>query len=186
MAGVPDHVVVCFDEAYIELLPPEKQPDTVKYVKEGRKVAVLRTFSKTYGLAGLRIGYAVAPAGCIGLMEAVRQPFNVNAMAMEAALAALGDKKYVEKTRRMVARGIRRLEGELRKMGLKYVPACANFILVEVGDGRRVFQAMEREGVIVRPMDPYGLPSYIRITVGKAAENARCIEVLKKVTARNA
>ena len=184
MAKVPDHVIVCFDEAYIELLPVEKQPDVLKYVRQGRKVLVLRTFSKTYGLAGLRLGYVVAAEECIGLLNRIRQPFNVNAMAQAAALAALDDDAYVEKTRKMVARGVAYFQREFRKMKLPYVPAVVNFILVEVGKGRDVFVGLQKEGVIVRPMDGYGLPQYVRITIGKSDENKKCIEALKRVLGR--
>lgn len=183
MAHVPDSVIVCFDEAYIELLPKEKQVDTLKYVRAGRNVVVLRTFSKTYGLAGLRIGYAAAPEECIALFNRVRQPFNVNSMAMAAVIAALNDDNHVLRTQRLVVSGLRFYRKNFNQMGLRYVPAVANFILVEVGKGREVFEAMQKEGVIVRPMDPYGLPDHIRITVGTKAENVRCIEVLKKVLA---
>jgi histidinol-phosphate aminotransferase len=172
---------VCFDEAYIELLPAAQQPDVLKYVREGRKVMVLRTFSKTYGLAGLRLGYAVATEDCIGLLNRIRQPFNVNAMAQAAALAALDDDAHVERTRKMMATGIRYFQRECKRMKLPYVPASANFILVEVGKGRDVFVALQKEGVITRPMDGYGLPQYIRITIGKPAENRKCVEAMKKV-----
>jgi histidinol-phosphate aminotransferase len=178
---VPDHVVVVMDEAYIELLPPERQPDTLRYVREGRPIILLRTFSKTYGLAGLRVGYAVAPEGCIRLLERVRQPFNVNAMALIAARAALDDDAFVERTRRRVARGLRELERAFTAMGLEYVPSAANFMLVKVGDGRKVFEAMQREGVVVRPVDTYGLPEYVRVTVGTRAENRRCVATLGRV-----
>jgi histidinol-phosphate aminotransferase len=178
---VPEHVVVVMDEAYVELLPPEKQPDVLRHVREGRKVIVLRTFSKAYGLAGLRIGYGIAPAECIGLLQRVRQPFNTTAIAQSAALAALQDDDYVTRTRTMVSDGLDYLQGAFAKMGLDYVPSSANFVLVKVGEGRKVFMAMQREGVIVRPMDPYGLPEYIRVTVGKRSENRRSIAVLKKV-----
>lgn len=183
MDNVPPHVVVALDEAYIELLPPESQPDTLRYVREGRKIIVLRTFSKTYGLAGLRIGYAVAPVEAIGLMARVRQPFNVSAMALLAALAALGDDAFVEKTRIMVRAGLRYFERHLAMLGIEYVPSVANFMLVKVGDGRAVFEALQREKVIVRPMDGYNLPEYIRVTVGKRGENARCISALKRILA---
>ncbi len=183
MAKVPDHVVTVFDEAYVELLPPAQQPDVLKYVREGRKVVVMRTFSKTYGLAGLRIGYGVAPAECIQLMHRIRQPFNTTAMAQTAALAALEDDAYVDRTRRAMSEGLAYLQGAFAKMGLPYVPSAANFVLVQVGQGRRVFDAMQREGVIVRPMDPYGMPEHVRITVGTKAENRRCIKALKKVLA---
>lgn len=179
MAAVPEHVVVVFDEAYIELLQPEDQPDCLKYVREGRKVIILRTFSKTYGLAGLRIGYAIAPEECIQLMQRVRQPFNTTAMAQIAALAALEDDEYVTRTRAMMREGLDYFEAAFHKLKLEFVPSSANFILVKVGFGRRVFDAMQRAGVIVRPMDPYGLPEYIRVTVGTRSENRRCLKVLK-------
>jgi histidinol-phosphate aminotransferase len=183
IAGMPDHVVVVMDEAYIELLPVEQQPDMLRHVREGRKVIILRTFSKTYGLAGLRIGYAIAPEECIQLLHRVRQPFNTTAMAQAAAMAALEDEEYVARTRAMVQDGLAYLQGAFRKMRLDYVPSAANFVMVRVGEGRKVFNAMQARGVIVRPMDPYGLPEYVRITVGTKAENRRCIAVLKAVLA---
>jgi histidinol-phosphate aminotransferase len=181
MARVPEQTVVCFDEAYIELLPPERQPDTLKFVREGRNAVVLRTFSKTYGLAGLRIGYAVAPRECVQLLNRVRQPFNVNGMALAAAEAALGDDAHVAKSRKFLAEGLAYFEKELRRMKLPYVPAVANFMLVEVGEGRKVFDQMQRKGVIVRPMDGYGLGRYVRVTVGTAEENRKCIAALGEV-----
>ncbi len=181
MERVPDHVLVAFDEAYIELLPPERQPDCLKYVRAGRKVIILRTFSKTYGLAGLRIGYGVASEDCIKLLQRVRQPFNTTAMAQVAAIAALEDEDFVIRTRAMTQDGLAYLGAAFSKMKLEYVPSSANFIMVKVGPGRKIFDAMQRAGVIVRPMDPYGLPEYVRITIGTRAENRRCISVLKKV-----
>ena len=185
--GVPDGVIVCFDEAYVELLPEEKQPDTLRYVREGRKVVILRTFSKSYGLAGLRIGYAVAAKECIDLLERVRQPFNVNAMALAAALAALEDEAHIRRTRNMVTCGLEYLEKGFTDLGLPFIPSCANFVLVETAGvsreftGRKVFEALQREGIIVRPMDVYGLPGYLRITVGTEAENARLIGALRRI-----
>jgi len=181
MARVPDHVVTCFDEAYVELLPPERQPDTLRYVREGRPVIVLRTFSKAYGLAGLRIGYGVAPEECIGLLNKTRQPFNVNAMAMAAALAALDDDEHVARTQHLVADGLKYFETECSRLGLPVVPSCVNFLLVEVGEGRRVFDALMKEGVIVRPMEGYGLPRHVRITLGTQRENEHCIQALERV-----
>lgn len=181
MSRVPGHVVVVLDEAYIELLQPEDQPDCLRYVREGRNVIILRTFSKTYGLAGLRLGYAIAPDECISLMQRVRQPFNTTAMAQSAALAALEDDDHVAKTRLMMREGLDYFESAFRKLKLDFVPSSANFIMVRVGAGRQVFDAMQRAGVIVRPMDPYGLPEYIRITVGTRSENRRCISVLRNI-----
>lgn len=181
MEKVPESVIVCFDEAYVELLDPKIQPDTMKFVREGRKVVILRTFSKTYGLAGLRLGYAIAPPDCVSVLERARQPFNVNAMAQAAAVAALDDDAYVRRTRVMIRRGLSYMESHFQRMGLPYVPATANFVLVKVGRGRETFELMQKEGVIVRPMDVYGLPDHIRITVGTESENTRCIRALKNV-----
>lgn len=181
MAGVPEDVIVCFDEAYVELLSPDRRTDTLKYVREGRNAVVLRTLSKSYGLAGLRIGYVVAPRECIELLNRVRQPFNVNAMALEGALAALDDDAHLVRTRRMVDAGLRMLGREFRRMGLEYVKGVANFLLVKVGNGKEVFESMKQKGVIIRPMDAYGLPEYVRVTVGKPAENRKLVSSLKDV-----
>jgi len=183
VARVPDSVVVCLDEAYIELLPEDRQPDSLAFVRQGKKVIVARTFSKTYGLAGLRIGYAVAAEDCIGLLNRVRQPFNVNAMALAAAVAALDDDEHVRRTREMVRSGLAQLEEGFRRLGLAFVPAVVNFMLVKVGKGREVFEALQRRGVIVRPMDGYGLPEYVRVTVGTRAENEKCLRGLREVLA---
>ena len=181
MSKVPPHVVVAMDEAYIELLPPEIQPDTLRYVREGRKIIVLRTFSKTYGLAGLRIGYAVAPAEGIELMAGIRQPFNVNDMALKAAIAAIKDDAFVARTQNMVGKGLRFFEKNLKKLGIEYIPSVANFMLLKVGNGRAVFNELQKEQVIVRPMDGYNLPEYIRVTIGRSSENKRCLEALRRV-----
>lgn len=177
--SIPNDVLVVLDEAYIELLAPEKQPDTLKWVRNGREnVVVLRTFSKAYGLAGLRLGYAMACPRVIHLLQRVRQPFNVNAMAQRAALAALADEVHMEASRTLVREGLDQFGRELSRMGLEYVPSCANFILVRVGPGREVFQAMQRQSVIVRPMDGYGLPDYVRITLGRKEQNERALRVM--------
>jgi histidinol-phosphate aminotransferase len=183
MEKVPENIIVCFDEAYVELLPESEQPPTLEYVRQGRNVIVLRTFSKTYGLAGLRVGYAVAPAECIKLLNRVRQPFNVNAMALAAAQAALADDDHVERTRKLVADGRQQFYDAFAEMNLEYTPSAANFILVKVGQGRQCFEELKKQGVITRPMDGYKLPDHIRITIGTKAENSRCIEALKVVQA---
>lgn len=181
MANVPSHTIVCFDEAYVELLPPSEQPDTIKYAREGRNVVVLRTFSKTYGLAGLRLGYTIAPKNLIELLNRVRQPFNVNSAAMAAAIAALSDEEHVERTRAMVKQGLMYLEHELTGLGLSYAPPKANFVLIDVGRGREVFNALLAGGIIVRPMDAYGLPRHVRVTVGTREENEAFIAALRAV-----
>jgi len=183
MDAVPEHVVVVFDEAYVELLEPDQQPDTLTYVREGRQVVVLRTFSKTYGLAGLRIGYAVAPAACAQLLHRVRQPFNVNAMAMAAAQAALEDDAHVAKTRELVSSELAFLAEQLQAQQVPHVPSVTNFMLVRVDDGRKVFEVLQKEGVIVRPMDGYGLAEYIRVTLGTREQNERFLAALEKVLA---
>ena len=178
---LPDGVICCLDEAYVELLPEEDQMQSLAFVREGRPVVVLRTFSKVYGLAGLRVGYAIAPVECIQLLNRVRQPFNVNAMALKAAEAALGDVEHVQQTRDLVRNELGFFYGELDLLGIDYVPSSANFLLIRTGQGREVFDRLQREGVIVRPMDVYGLPDHIRITVGTREENQRCILALATV-----
>ncbi|MDP6629958.1 MAG: histidinol-phosphate transaminase [Kiritimatiellia bacterium] len=181
MDAVPNDVIVCFDEAYVELLDPGQQPDVLQYVRAGRNVVVLRTFSKAYGLAGLRMGYAVAPEPCSALLNSVRQPFNVNAMAQVAARAALADEDHIERTRRLVSDGIAQFEAGFKALGLAWVPTVVNFVLVEVGAGRETFVALQKEGVITRPMDGYGLPGHIRITIGTREENEKCLLALARV-----
>lgn len=182
--NLPDHVVALIDEAYFELMPEERKPDVLKHIRAGRKnVVVLRTFSKAYGLAGLRIGYAVAHPELIELLNKVRQPFNVNAMAQAAASAALDDREHIEQTRATVAQGLQFFEREFAALAIKTVPSGANFILVKTGRGREIFQELQKREVIVRPMDPYGLPDYIRITIGTPEQNQKVIAALKDVLA---
>lgn len=179
--SMPDHVVTVLDEAYMELLPPDEQPDTLTYVREKLPVCILRTFSKGYGLAGLRLGYALAPEEVVQCLNRSRQPFNVNYMAQAAAVAALADHAHLEATRDMVRDGLRQITAGLDKAGIDYVPSCVNFLLVRVGDGRRVFEALQQAHVIVRPMDGYGLSEYVRVTVGTREENTRFLSALREV-----
>lgn len=181
MARVPDHVVVVFDEAYVELLEPSLQPDTLKYVREGRPVYVLRSFSKSYGLAGLRIGYAIAHPTGIELLNKVRQPFNVTSVAQAAALAALEDEEHLVSAREMISQGLAFLEKACHQMGLEFVPSVTNFMLIKTGHGRDVFHALQRKKVIVRPMDGFGLPDHVRVTIGTPRENRHFIKALKEV-----
>lgn len=182
--SLPDYVVAVLDEAYVELLSPERQPDTLRFVRERKNVFVLRTFSKSYGLAGLRVGYAVASPEGVALLNRVRQPFNINAMAQAAALAALEDDGHLAQTRAMVEEGLNQLSQGLADLGIAYVPSLANFLLVRVGKGREYFEALLRERVIVRPVDGYGLPDYIRVTVGTREENRRFLDALAKIFQR--
>jgi len=179
---LPDHVVAIFDEAYFEVMPDDMKPDVLKHIRAGREnVIVLRTFSKAYGLAGLRIGYAVGHPEFINLLNKVRQPFNANSMAQAAAMAALDDVTHIVETREMVFQGLEFFGRELPKIGVEVVPSGANFVLVKTGNGREVFQELQKRKVIVRPMDPYGLPDHIRITIGTPEQNQVMLDALKEV-----
>ena len=184
MAKVPDHVIVVFDEAYYEFL--DTPPDTLRYLREGRNVCILRTFSKIHGLAALRVGYGLAPAGLAGILQKARQPFNVNAVAQAGALAALADEDHIARTVQTNREGLRFYEKAFTGRGVEFVPSHANFVLVRVGDGDRFFADMLRKGVIVRAMRGYKLPEWIRISIGTAAENQRCIEVFDEAMAATA
>ena len=181
MAQVPEHVIVVFDEAYFEF--PDSPPDVLKYVREGRNVCVLRTFSKIHGLAALRVGYGLASKNVTTLLQKARQPFNVNAIAQAGALAALADTAHIEETRSVNQAGMAFYEQELAARGLEYIPSFANFLLIKAGDGDRVFREMLRQGVIVRAMSSYKLPEWVRISIGTASQNRRCLEVLDRVLA---
>ncbi|MDB6128650.1 MAG: histidinol-phosphate aminotransferase [Verrucomicrobia bacterium] len=177
--ALPDHVVAVFDEAYAEYVP--NAPDLRPLIREGRKVVCLRTFSKIYGLASLRVGYGYATADIIALLNRVRQPFNVNAIAQAAAVAALDDHAFTEKCMAENRAGLAQLETGFHELRCEFVPSVANFIMVKVGDGGRVFDALQRRGVIVRPMKSYGMPEWVRITVGTKAQNERVLAELKAV-----
>src|SRR5215472_2441552 len=182
MARVPDKVIVVFDEAYVEFAQGPDFPDSLAYMRQGRKVVVLRTFSKAASLAGLRVGYAVADPDCVMLLNRIRQPFNVNALGQVAALAALQDESHVLECLRMIEAGRHYLYDELGAMGVKYIPSRANFILVDVGrNATDVFNWLLKEGVIVRPMTSFGMDSCLRVTVGTPEENRRLVKALKKV-----
>ncbi len=181
---LPDHVVAIIDEAYFEVMPEDSKPDVLRHIRNGRQnIVLLRTFSKAYGLAGLRIGYGVGHPELINLLNKVRQPFNVNAMAQAGAMAALDDITHLVETREMVEEGIRFFEQELPALGVETTPSGANFILCRTGRGREVFQELQKRKVIVRPMDPYGLPDHIRITIGTPGQNAKVLQALKEVLA---
>jgi histidinol-phosphate aminotransferase len=179
MERVPDHVVVVFDEAYYEFL--DEAPDVIKYVRAGRNVVVLRTFSKIQGLANLRIGYGLAAPEVIEVLQKARQPFNANGIAQAGALAGLRDKAHMEATRRVTHEGRDFLQSEFLEMGLEFVPSHANFVLVRVGDGKKVFDALLRRGIIVRAMGSYGLPEWIRVSVGTMPQNKVFIAALREL-----
>ncbi len=177
MDKVPDHVIVVFDEAYYEFL--DTPPDTLKYVREGRNVVVLRTFSKIQGLANLRIGYGLAKPDLIEALQKTRQPFNANGIAQAGALAGLLDEEHQTKTRVLTTEGRGFLQEAFARLGLEYVPSYANFVLVRVGDGKCLFQSMMKKGIIIRDMNAYGLPEWVRVSVGTMEQNRRFVAELE-------
>jgi histidinol-phosphate aminotransferase len=181
---VPSNVVVVLDEAYNEYLAPEHQFESADWVRKYPNLVVSRTFSKAYGLAGLRVGFAIAQPDVTGLMNRIRQPFNVNSLAQAAAIAALNDKEFLTRGAQNNAEGYKQMTAAFEELGLEYVPSFGNFVLVRVGGdddaGARVNLALLKQGVIVRPVGAYGLPQWLRISIGLPQENATFIEALKK------
>jgi histidinol-phosphate aminotransferase len=176
MEKVPPHIVVVFDEAYYEFL--DQPPDTLKFVRAGKNVIVLRTFSKIQGLANLRIGYGLASPELIEVLQKTRQPFNANGIAQAGALAGLDDEEHQRKTREITKTGRDRLQRAFAEMQLEFVRSHANFVLVKVGDGKRIFQQLLRRGIIVRDMAAYGLPEWIRVSIGTPEQNERFLAEL--------
>ena len=178
---VPDDVLLVMDEAYIEFL--DDAVDLIPLIRLGarKNLILMRTFSKIYGLAGLRVGYGIASAEFVSALEKIRQPFNLNLLAQAAALAALDDNEHVQKTRSNNFGGLEFFTTAFRALKLEYVPSHANFILVRVGAGQKVFDALQKQGVITRPMAGYLLPEFIRISIGTRQENERCLAALKAV-----
>lgn len=183
MDKIPDEVIVIFDEAYYEYVERRDFPRTLDYVLQGRKVILLRTFSKIYGLAGLRIGYGVAEKEMVELLDKVRQPFNVNALAQEGACASLDDEEHLLKSQQVNRDGKNFLYQVFRELGLSYVPSQANFILVDFGrEASEICQRVLYEGIILRPMTGLNLlPNYIRVTIGTDEQNQRLFSALKKI-----
>lgn len=177
--SLPDHVILVFDEAYAEYL--EKAPDLRPLLAEGRKVIGLRTFSKIYGLAALRVGYGYGASELIAIVQRARQPFNVSAIAAAAATAALDDDEFVTRCRAANTAGLAELREGFGRLGLEQVPGHGNFILVKVGDGPAVFDALQRRGLITRPVKSYGLPEWLRVSVGTSGQNRRLLETLADI-----
>jgi histidinol-phosphate aminotransferase len=176
---IPDNVLLVMDEAYIEFL--EDPVDLISLIRLGARpnLLLMRTFSKIFGLAGLRLGYGIGHPDLIAVLEKIRQPFNINSIAQAGALAALDDVEHMCKTRENNARGLDFFQRAFRDLKLEYIPSAANFILVRVGEGQKVFEAMQKLGVITRPMGGYQLPEWLRISVGTSRENERCVDALK-------
>ena len=180
LEAVPQDVVVVLDEAYNEYLPPAERVDTAAWIKDFPNLVVTRTFSKIFGLAGLRVGYALASAEIADLMNRVRQPFNVNNLAIAAAVAALDDHPFVAESYELNRRGMEQLVAGLQRVGLEHIPSYGNFVTFKAGDGAAVNQKLLRQGVIVRPIGGYGLPEWLRVTIGTEPENTRFLEALEK------
>jgi histidinol-phosphate aminotransferase len=182
LAAIPAETVVVLDEAYTEYLDPAKRFDSVQWVRTFPNLIVSRTFSKAYGLAGLRIGYGIAQPGLINLMNRVRAAFNVNALAQAAAIAALGDAEFLEQGYRLNRDGYAQLTHAFDAMGVTYVPSSGNFVLFKAGEsndaGAKVNQALLQRGIIVRPVANYGLPQWLRVSIGTEAENATFLAAL--------
>jgi len=183
ISAVPRDVIVVLDEAYDEFLDPSERVHSTAWISRYPNLVVSHTFSKAHGLAALRVGYGVMDAAIADLLNRVRQPFNVNSLAQTAALAALEDTQYVEDSRVLNREGRRQLEAGLQALRLRYLPSRGNFVLFEAGDAMAVYQALLRQGVIVRPVANYGLPAWLRVTVGTAQENERFLASLARSVA---
>ena len=184
IAAVPPQVVIVLDEAYIEFVKAPSCANSFDYLQTDRPIVGMRTFSKAYGLAGLRVGYGVMPAVLAQVLNRVRQPFNVNLLAQVAAAAALNDAQFLQKTVDLVHAELEFVYAALEKLGVPYIRSEANFFMIEVRDGRtadEVFKKLLKHGVIVRSMASYGYPQHIRVTIGKHNENVRFLEALEKV-----
>jgi len=178
---IPADVLVVLDEAYSEYLDPEPGGDTLRWSENFSNLVVSRTFSKAYGLAGLRVGYGFAHPQVADLMNRVRQPFNVSDIAQAAAVAALFDDEFVEQSRLLNKQGRQTLTEGFLRLGLQWIPSHGNFVCVKVGRGAEIFQRLLKQGVIVRPIASYGMPEYLRITIGTESENARFLSALEAV-----
>ena len=180
LQALPGHVVTVLDEAYNEYLAEELKTDTLGWLKQFPNLIVTRTFSKAYGLAGLRVGYAFAHERAADLMNRVRQPFNVNSISLAAAAAALDDQEFVRRGYELNAAGMRRITEGLAALGLSFIPSYGNFVSFKVADANSVFQRLLRRGVIVRPVAGYGMPGYLRVSTGLPSENERFLGALKE------
>ena len=178
IAAVPPQVLVVLDEAYNEYLRVELRADSLSWLKKYPNLLITRTFSKVYGLAGLRVGYAVGRAGVADLLNRVRQPFNVNSISLAAAAAALDDHEFVRKSYELNLAGMDQVTAGLKKLGLEYIPSYGNFVTFRVGDAKTVNLALLKAGVIVRPIAGYGMPEWLRVTIGLESENTRFLASL--------
>ena len=180
LEAVPKDVIVVLDEAYNEYIPPTDRVDTAAWIEDFPNLVVCRTFSKIYGLAGLRVGYALASAEVADLMNRVRQPFNVNNLAIAAAVAALDDDQFVAESYELNRLGMAQIVSGLQRLGLEHIPSHGNFVTFRAGEAAAVNQKLLQQGVIVRPIGGYGLPEWLRVTIATGPENARFLEALER------
>ncbi len=180
MNGLPAEILVVLDEAYNEYLPADKRYDSVSWLKEFPNLIISRTFSKAYGLAGLRVGYALAQEQITDMMNRVRQPFNVNAVAQAAAVAALRDVSFVKQTFELNQRGMIQITEGLTKLGLEYIPSFGNFVAFRIGGATAMYRRLLELGVIVRPIANYDMPDWLRVSIGLESENAKFLTALKQ------
>ncbi len=183
IAALPPAVLVVLDEAYTEYLRPDCRYDSIGWLKKYPNLVITRTFSKVYGLAGLRVGYALAAPDVADLMNRVRQPFNVNSLSLAAAAAALGDEAFIRKSYELNCRGMEQIVAGLGRLGLAHIPSYGNFVTFAVPNAGEVFQKLLRLGVIVRPIAAYGMPGHLRVSIGLESENARFLDALKQALA---
>jgi histidinol-phosphate aminotransferase len=182
MQRLSNDIIPVFDEAYYEFL--DDPPDTVRYVRQNRNVVVLRTFSKIHGLAGVRVGYGIAPAPLIEVLQKTREPFNLNSIGQVGALAALADDAHQRRTKATVDSGRTYVADELHDMGVQFILGAGNFVMANVGDGSRIFREMLARKVIVRPLVGYGLTEWVRISIGTKEQNQQCIFALQEILTR--
>ena len=186
LRALPPQILVVLDEAYNEYLPVECRYDSVSWLKDFPNLIISRTFSKAYGLAGLRVGYAFADAQVADMMNRVRQPFNVNSVAQAAAVAALQDEDFVRQTHALNQRGMEQITQGLSKLGLEFIPSYGNFISFKIGNGMKNYRRLLELGVIVRPIASYDMPDYLRVSIGLESENEKFLSALKQVLGETA
>lgn len=185
MAAVPSHVLVVVDEAYAEYISAADYPDTIQYLDKYPNMIITRTFSKAYGLAALRLGYAVSSPDIADILNRARLPFNVNTIAAKAICAAVNDQEHVKKSVEMNRQGMQQLEKGLQQLKLNYIPSIGNFITIDVGNGLKMYHTLLHEGVIVRPLKAYDMPKHIRVTIGTPEQNERFLLTMKKILDRD-
>jgi histidinol-phosphate aminotransferase len=178
---LPKQVLVVLDEAYNEYLPDKLKTPSVTWLQEFSNLVVTRTFSKAYGLAGLRVGYALAHAGVADLMNRVRQPFNVNSASQAAAVAALDDHEFVKQSYQLNQNGMRQITQSFKRLGIRFIPSYGNFVCFHVGDASALYQRLLQRGIIVRPIADYGMPEWLRVSIGLPEENEKFLKTLENL-----